>query len=618
MSKALRFLASMGVVSLLSGQASAQWVSQDIHLRAGWNSVYLEVDPYPSRCDLLLAGQPIRSVWTWDPNLSPVQFIQNPSELIPETPAFRVFYPPGQPKSFLTNLFTLNAGKAYLIEASAETDLTLTGRALLTEQSWLPNSYNLVGFYVDPNSPATLGAWFAGSPAHTPLDVWRLNDSGVWEQVGNPNVAPIQSGVAYWVYSNGSSTFQGPVRIQIPTGFVLDFPRLLTSQSLTLDDLRVGARQVTVGIIPSEPAPTVVPEDPSSEVFQLAGDVPLSYRSLIQGGTGYFNYVPLPATVDFAAGQTAARDLELTVDRMQMVPAPPEAVHQSLLVVTNGAGFRRYVGVLAEGPNNPGKYNRNKGGAPASPQAGLWVGAVELSKVSEPNISPVVLTETPSHFNFRFLCHVDRDGVVRLLNSVNLYWREGTTTTDPVSGQTTIIEPGRYILVTPTAPQALLNEIGNTIKPGALRDGRPFSSRVTSLMYPLHDANGNPETPQMTLNGTFGTPGSTLSITMVEENTDPVNPFHHQYHPEHRYPKPGETVYPSSDFTIAREVTLTFLAADPAGGQTAGLGDSEVVGTYREVLTGLRRVGGSVPPVVTEGAFRLSRASTVDQLNDGM
>lgn len=617
MSRVFRLLAPVGVFFLFAGQVSAQWDTQTIPLQAGWNSVYLEVDPYPSQCELLLEGLPIQSVWTWDADLSLVQFIQNPSDLIPESPSFRVFYPPQKPNSFLTNLFTLNSGKAYLIEASEETTITLTGRPLLTDQEWLPNSYNLVGFHVDPINPPTFGAWFQGSPAHSPPNVWRLTGSGIWEQIVNPATTPIQSGVAYWVYSEGSSSFQGPVEIEIPAGFILDYPRVLTSQDLVLKDLRQGDRALTVEVLPSSPSPLPVPEEPSTELFTLAGDVPLSYESLIEGGSGYLNYVPLPAEVPFASGNFSDHTLELTVNRTEMVPAPPESLYQSILVVTNGEGFRRRIGVTAEGMNSPGKYNRNKGGQSVA-QSGLWVGAVELNKVSEPNISPAVMTDTPAPFTFRFICHVDSGGTVRLLNAVNLFWREGQTTTDPTTGQSTVTEAGRYLLVTPTAPQDLLDEIGTSIQPGSLRDGRPYSSRVTSLMYPLHDAMGNPETPEMTSTGAFGTPGTSLTISLIEENTDPVNPFHHQFHPEHRYPEQGESVYPSSDFTITREITLTFTAQDPAGGQTPGLGDTEVVGTYRESILGLRRIGGTVPPVVTEGIFRLSRASTVDVLNDGM
>lgn len=37
---------------------------------------------------------------------------------------------------------------------------------LLGEQEWGTDSFNLVGFAVDPPAPPTFGSWLNGSPAH--------------------------------------------------------------------------------------------------------------------------------------------------------------------------------------------------------------------------------------------------------------------------------------------------------------------------------------------------------------------------------------------------------------------------------------------------------------------
>lgn len=136
-------------------------------------------------------------------------------------------------------------------------------------------------------------------------------------------------------------------------------------------------------------------------------------------------------------------------------------------------------------------------------------------------------------------------------------------------------------------------------------------------MYTLLDSNGDPFEPEMDLTGSFGAAGSVASVTLILEDTNPLNPFHHQYNPQHAYPEPGQIPFQSADFTIQREISLTFLSSDPTNPVVFGIGDNQVVGTYREVMHGLRREGGGVPPVVTEGLFRLSRASSVDVLNDG-
>lgn len=610
---------SLGI--LLAEPAEAQWRTQTIQLEPGWNSVFLEVDAYPSSCQLQFDNLPINAVWTWSPSFSTVQFIQNPDELVPETPDFRVYYPSDQARSLLSNLVALQAGRPYLIEASASATWTVKGRPLLIEQTWVPDSYNLVGFWTDPNSPPSFSQWFASSAAHNPLDVWSLDPDGTWTQIANSSGTPIQPGRAYWVFCAGASSFQGPVEIDLADR-LLRFPRGLLTQDLGFRDRRFGTnRNLVVEVSPSESVPVENPEETSDLLSPLAGPIPLTYYTMVENASSYFDYVPLPATVPFTAEDTGVMPVEIGVDRMAMNPASEDAIYQSLLTIRNGSGFRRFVGVTAEGMETApgGRKGLNKGGTPPNPYAGLWVGAVELSKVSEPLVNPPVMTETPTPFTFRFMCHVDAGGVARLLSEVNLFWRNGTLVTNPSTGVSTVGESGRFILLTATAPQSLLNELGNTVIPASIRDGRPFSGRASSLAYTLLDANGEPIEPTINFtNGSFGATGAVGNVNLTLTDTNPLNPFHHQYNPQHAYPAQGQRPFQSADFTIEREISLTFLAADPGDPVTFGIGDNEVVGTYRETLHGLRREGGAVPPVVTEGIFRLSRASSVAVLNDGM
>ncbi|MCX6886149.1 MAG: hypothetical protein NTX27_14035, partial [Verrucomicrobia bacterium] len=61
--------------------ASAQWVTQTIALKAGWNAVYLHVDPsHQSLAESIGSDitNPIMEVWRWAPELSTLQFVQTP------------------------------------------------------------------------------------------------------------------------------------------------------------------------------------------------------------------------------------------------------------------------------------------------------------------------------------------------------------------------------------------------------------------------------------------------------------------------------------------------------------------------------------------------------------
>lgn len=605
--------------------ASAQWVTQAVHLRAGWNSVFLRVDPYPNRCEIQFKGLPIESVWTFDPRFSSVQFIQNPSELTPEIPEWRSYFPPNRPKALKTNLFILRAGRCYMIKVSEDATWTVKGRPLLMDQEWKPDAYNLVGFYVDPQNPPTYANWFSTSAAHRPLEVWSLGDDGTWQRIPDPASTLIIPGQAYWVFCRGPSDYQGPVRISLGAARQLEYPRLVVEHAMQFKHEGSGERQIFVDEIPSEVPPAFVPEFPSIHLHPLAGDVPLAYRSTSAGGPSRFTYVGLPSTINFPATERAAKQIKIAVQRNRMPPSSDrDARYQSILVIKDGAGFRRMVGVISEGIPPASSSVASKGGtrltsgvqaaSSARSFAGLWMGYVTVNRVSEPNIDPPVLTETPSEFTFRVIMHVDSQDPpkVRLLNQAALLWRNGTTKLDP-SGQEVVDEPGRYILMTPTAPQSLLNEIGTTVVPATLRDGRPFANRISTAMFSLRDADGNPEEPVMTLNGDLFTPGSTLEVDLVVEDTDPVNPFHHQFHPMHRYPKEGDILTAANLWIITRQLKFTFTEQQPDHFVQAGWGDTQVGGVYQEVIEGLRRY-----PIALEGIYRLELLFEIPVLNDAV
>ena len=54
-----------------AGALRAQWLTQTLHLRAGWNAVYLHVDPIHATIDELDAPDPlfaVEEVWMWRPD----------------------------------------------------------------------------------------------------------------------------------------------------------------------------------------------------------------------------------------------------------------------------------------------------------------------------------------------------------------------------------------------------------------------------------------------------------------------------------------------------------------------------------------------------------------------
>ena len=61
--------------------AQAQWLTQSIGLKAGWNAVFLHVDASHDTLDALIGGDgsnPIQEVWRWNPP-SVAQFTDSPA-----------------------------------------------------------------------------------------------------------------------------------------------------------------------------------------------------------------------------------------------------------------------------------------------------------------------------------------------------------------------------------------------------------------------------------------------------------------------------------------------------------------------------------------------------------
>src|SRR4051812_6551325 len=282
----LILLAGLVVFCALTGQA--QWVTQTITLRPGWNAVYLEVEPEPASCDSIFSKAPLESVWAWNRKFSPVQFIQDTDQLVASRPDWLNYLPPSQPASKQNTLFTLEGGRTYLIKTrtnSAPYTFTLVGTPTLRKVSWLANSFNFVGFSVSTSAPPTFQAFFQPSSAHANKPLYRLAPNGHWVPVSASSTT-MQSGEAFWIYTSGESDYAGPLQITLDQSTGLDYGRALTDQTLRIKNLSSSAQRIVVNQLPSA-------AHPLGPFPALAGAVPLSYWNMSFAAKQF--WVPLPA-----------------------------------------------------------------------------------------------------------------------------------------------------------------------------------------------------------------------------------------------------------------------------------------------------------------------------------
>jgi hypothetical protein len=305
--------------------------TQTIELEAGWNAVYLEVEPLNSNPAALFVGTPIEIVASYFRPISPMEFVESPSKLIVDRENWSVWYAPERDDTLLSNLYAMQAHQSYLLYTEEDYTWTLAGAPLHGSTHWHPNAYSFVGFQIDSSAAPTMENFFAGSDAQSTLKLYRLVD-GRWSLVTDPASTLLESGVAYWAYSEGATDFSGPLEVSLATNSI---GGLVFSE-------QAGASRIVIKNV------SLYPQNLSFELTAgNAGLLPLSYIVTATNGedTALEKVsLPLPETFQLGpleAGQAIALDLQ--VDQSQVT----EPVLSALLTITSDAGVRRQIPIVS-------------------------------------------------------------------------------------------------------------------------------------------------------------------------------------------------------------------------------------------------------------------------------
>lgn len=662
--------ALFGVALLHAAFAHAQWDQRTITLNPGWNAVFMALQPEPNDPAAVFSGLPIESVWSWTSSDSEVQFIQDATNLRPTLPNWTVYVPAGKPEANLTNLFAIFSGQAYLINVSGAVPVqwVIQGKVENEAIEWAANSPNLVGFGVDPAAPPTFADFFRPSKAHAGQPVFFLKSDGLWAQVVSPETDTLSPNAAYWVVTQGTSDYQGPLTAEFSFGPDITFGETLNSATIVFDNLSNFDRTVVLSTGSSG-----VPPTPDS--LANLGDIPLGYlRDDLPFEQRVFDAFIAPVTVLVPANSRGGVTLEVRRGEMADPVFPPgftDGNYQGLLFVKDDKGTSLIRGMTSDGLTDAASVAKaiNKGVTPSGPRTGLWVGNVQIDAVSQPTADPPILDPvpvTPGHeFEYRLLLHVDGAGIVRLLSHVTLM-RHSSKLIEVPNTQTTL--RGATITVIDENQAGYDVLITNDVFFNAIRadDGRPFyegiqfrgdtpvGRRFMSTGFHLFrdDPNNALKGPGwIRLLGGFPTPtfeDNVFTVTTTDSSgndllvlpfDDPFNPFVHQFHPAHdnlnaeflpfedgRFPAdaPGENI---ESYTITRRITLNFTKADPFGLNLAGYGGNILGGVFEEEISGIfaQEIPNPipqgeppfiVPPLKLSGSFRIERVFQVPDLND--
>ena len=195
----------------LAPAGAAMVREQAISLQPGWNAIYLELDPTVRDPAVVFAGLPIDVVATFSAPTRGAQFVRDPSASLLGTYGWSVWYAPARPDAFLTSLRAVYGACPYLVHATTNVDLRISGSVALGKVAWTPDSFNFVGFSLEDAAP-TFRQFFRGSPAHNHNRIYRMVE-GTWRQVMDPAAEAMRPGEAFWIFCDGRSDYPGPLQV---------------------------------------------------------------------------------------------------------------------------------------------------------------------------------------------------------------------------------------------------------------------------------------------------------------------------------------------------------------------------------------------------------------------
>ena len=179
--------------------------TQGIPLRAGWNAVFLEVHPSSVEPVAVFANTPVDIVASYESRQSPAQFMSNPSADLLKLAGWGVWYADHRPDALLTTLHAMEGQRAYLVHSTSDYLWQVTGDVGPPRVHWQPNSVSAL--------PGTFAQFFSGSRAHHHNRIYRLVN-GSWRRVSDASSETMRSGEAFWIYCDGKSDYQGPLRVE--------------------------------------------------------------------------------------------------------------------------------------------------------------------------------------------------------------------------------------------------------------------------------------------------------------------------------------------------------------------------------------------------------------------
>ncbi len=598
MNTRIRLLLLCGWAALVANltTARAQWLTQSFDLKAGWNAVFLHVDPSHATIGELLATDPdgsIEEIWMWKPAASSQQFVQSP-QLPSSTGSQWVNWSrvlgDGAP------LQKLIPNAAYLVRVRTEIAnyaWQLKGRAVVPRYQWSGSGLNFLGFPTAPVAPPSFDDFLALAPTEfqRTAEVYRYPGGDLGP--GNPGrvfalrTTPVRRGEAYWIRAGEVyNHYYGPFEVVAGGSGMVAYGESLSTVSVRLRNLTASPLTVTLNLIASEAPP--------SGLAPIAGVPPLLVRGEPNSTNLTYGYAGLPVGTSQSwslapFGQDGSeRELVLGLDRSVLAGSEGDVL----------AGLLRFTDSLDQNQVDVGVT------ASIGSAAGLWVGGAAVTQVGQ------------------YLKSYDRDAANNPVVLTNGQYSINGTNTSLGAVPTTY--PLRLVVHNPAAGPAMMfqriffgfnaatNPIVANREASLNRNLLSEARRISVTHLPWSEENAG-----WSFDGALAQGASvTVSVTNAFNNHT-SNPFLHTYHPDHdnldvRFQ--NELPQGSESYTIVRDITLNVSPpSDDFDSRTAA--GKSFSGSYVETirLLGLARAGNTFDTRTfrVTGIFTLNRISEV-------
>ncbi|MFK7961967.1 MAG: hypothetical protein AB8G96_15745 [Phycisphaerales bacterium] len=391
MIRSTNIVAGLGGLFLAAAAAGqGGWERQDLTLEAGWNLVWLEVEPSD------LADDPAS---VFGPDVDAVSaFI--PGRRAGDRGAWRSWY--AAEPAFTANLAEIQGDRGYFVRATSVSSVSIVGRPVRRSRPVAGGAPALFGAAVDAVQRPLVADYFAISDA-----VDRLSELNAFDTVNgdfvtvDPGLQAITGGQAAWITTSVDQDYAGPIRLSAAGGG-LQFGKTRYGLDLAIEVAEADVdRSVFVDAIASAAPPAGEPFDAG------AGDASwLEYRRIDPlDGTMSWESFDTPLEVVIPANQSRVV-LALRADRNGRAPACIDidgGLYQALIEVRDDLGHREIIAAGMEVLDD---------------RTGTWVGEVTVDAVNLNAELGGGGPEGAEPLTFGIILEIAADGTGRILDQI--------------------------------------------------------------------------------------------------------------------------------------------------------------------------------------------------------